>query len=339
MARSTGQKLKPLILQQALLERSDEDHPLTMAELIAALEAWGISAERKSIYDDMEALRAFGMDVQSRKGKSSGWFVGERLFQLPELKLLVDAVQSCKFITKRKSDDLIRKLEGLTSTWQARQLQRQVYVDRRVKTMNESVYYTIDKLHAALAAGKAVTFRYFEYNVRKEKVFRREGRRYAVFPHGLLWDSENYYLVGWDGTKKEVRHYRVDKMAELALTCLKLEPGEDLDLAHFDMAAYAAKHFGMFRGREGRVRLRCQEHMVGVILDRFGQDVMLIPDGADHFTVTVDAVVSPQFFGWLFGLGDAVELTAPDWAVAAFRSQLQAVAALYGPPGSEVPQQ
>ena len=332
MAKSAGQKLKPLVLRQTLLERSDEDHPLTVAQLIAALEPWGIQAERKSIYGDMEALRTFGMDIQSRKGKSPGWFVGERSFQLPELKLLVDAVQSCKFITKRKSDELIRKLEGLTSVWQARQLQRQVYVDRRVKTMNESVYYSIDKLHNALAARRAVTFRYFEYNVRKEKVFRRDGRRYTVFPHGLIWDSENYYLVGWDGTKKEVRHYRVDKMAELAVTCLKLEPGEDQDLAAFDMAAYAAKHFGMFRGREGRVRLRCQNRMVGVVLDRFGQEVMLVPDGEDHFTVTVDAVVSPQFFGWLFGLGDAVELTAPAWAVEAFQDQLRQVAGQYRPP-------
>ena len=250
--------------------------------------------------------------------------MGERAFQLPELKLLVDAVQSCKFITKRKSDDLIRKLEGLTSVHQARQLQRQVYVERRVKTMNESVYYSIDKLHTALAAGKAVTFRYFDYDVRKEKVFRRNGRRYTVFPHGLIWNSENYYLVGWDGTRKEVRHYRVDKMAELAVTCLKLEEGEDLDRSSFDMAAYAAKHFGMFSGREGRVRLRCANAMVGVMLDRFGQDVMLVPDGPGHFTLTVEAVVSPQFFGWLFGLGEGVTLTAPDWAVEDYREQLRA---------------
>ena len=324
MSRGAGQKQKLLVLAKALLERTDEDHPMTTQARIAELAARGISAERKSIFDDMEALRQAGLDVQNRKGKRSGWFVGARAFQLPELKLLVDAVQSCKFITKRKSDELIRKLEGLTSIHQARQLQRQVYVERRVKTMNESVYYSIDKLHAALAAGKAVTFRYFDYDVKKEKVFRRDGRRYAVFPHGLIWNSENYYLVGWDGAKKEVRHYRVDKMAELAVTCLKLEAGEDLDRASFDMAAYAAKHFGMFSGREGRVRLRCANAMVGVMLDRFGQDVILVPDGSDHFTLTVDAVVSPQFFGWLFGLGDGVALTAPDWAVEAYRQQLQA---------------
>ena len=326
MAKGAGQKQKLLVLQNVLLERTDEEHPISTQALIDTLAAQGIPAERKSIYDDMEVLRQAGLDIQSRKGKDPGWFVGQRPFQLPELKLLVDAVQSCKFITKRKSDDLIRKLEGLTSAHQARQLQRQVYVDRRVKTMNESVYYSIDKLHTALASGKAVTFRYFDYSVRKEKVFRRNGRRYTVFPHGLIWDSENYYLVGWDGTKKEVRHYRVDKMSELAVTCLRLENGEDLDRSTFDMAAYAAKHFGMFSGREGKVRLRCANTMVGIMLDRFGPEVILVPDGPDHFTLTVEAVVSPQFFGWLFGLGDGVVLTSPDWAVEDYRSRLRAAA-------------
>ena len=326
MAKGAGQKQKLLVLQNVLLERTDEEHPISTQALIDTLAAQGIPAERKSIYDDMEVLRQAGLDIQSRKGKDPGWFVGQRPFQLPELKLLVDAVQSCKFITKRKSDDLIRKLEGLTSAHQARQLQRQVYVDRRVKTMNESVYYSIDKLHTALASGKAVTFRYFDYSVRKEKVFRRNGRRYTVFPHGLIWDSENYYLVGWDGAKKEVRHYRVDKMSELAVTCLRLENGEDLDRSTFDMAAYAAKHFGMFSGREGKVRLRCANTMVGVMLDLFGPEVILVPDGPDHFTLSVEAVVSPQFFGWLFGLGDGVVLTSPDWAVEDYRSRLRAAA-------------
>ena len=323
MPRSANQKLKLLCLCKILWERTDEEHPLTVPELIQALEAWDIRAERKSIYDDMEALRTFGLDVQNRKGKAPGWFLGERPFQLAELKLLVDAVQSCRFITKRKSRELIRKLESQASVHQARQLQRQVYVDRRVKSMNESVYYTIDKLHTALAAGRGVTFHYFEYNVKKEKVFRREGKRYTVYPYGLVWDNENYYLVGWDAAKEEVRHYRVDKIADLTVTCL--QGGGKGRAGDFDMASYAAKHFGMFSGREGKVRLRCVNAMVGVILDRFGQEVMLVPDGPDHFTVTVDAVVSPQFFGWLFGLGEGVELTAPTWAVEAFQRRLRAM--------------
>lgn len=325
MAKGANQKLKALILQRTLLEQTDEDHPMTVQELIAVLSQWNVKAERKSIYDDMAALQTFGLDVQSRKGKAPGWFVGERPFQLAELKLLVDAVQACKFITKRKSDGLIHKLERLTSVYQARQLQRQVYVDRRIKTMNESVYYSIDKLHVAIAAGKAVTFRYFEYNVKKEKVFRREGKRYSVSPYGLIWDNENYYLVGWEAANAQVRHYRVDKMAELAVTCLQAEQSPE----DFHVAAYAAKHFGMFSGREGSLHLRCKNNMVGVVLDRFGQEVMLVPDGEDFFTVTVDAVVSTQFFGWLFGLGSGVELCGPDWAVEAFQTQLVEVGRQY----------
>ena len=237
----------------------------------------------------------------------------------------MDAVQSSKFITQRKSRELIRKLESQASVHQARQLQRQVYVDRRVKSMNESVYYTIDKLHTAIANRKAVTFKYFEYNVRKEKVFRREGKRYIVSPLGLIWDNENYYLAGYDHHREELRHYRVDKMAELAVTCLPLE-GVDGEL---DIASYAQKHFGMFSGREGQITLRCANRLVGVVLDRFGREAMLVPDGADHFTVTVPAVVSPQFLGWIFGLGDGVRILRPDWAAEEMRRQLAAVAALY----------
>ena len=253
MPRSTNQKLKLLCLSRILWERTDEDHPMTVAQLIDALEEWDIKAERKSIYDDMEALRVFGLDVQNRKGKDAGWFLGERPFQLAELKLLVDAVQSSRFITQRKSNDLIGKLESLASGWQARQLQRQVYVDRRAKSMNESVYYSIDKLHAAIAGRRSVSFKYFEYNVKKERVFRREGKRYDVSPAGLIWDSENYYLAGYDHRYREMRHYRVDKMAELAVTCLPLEGVEE----DFDIAAYAKKYFGTFSGREGQVTLRC----------------------------------------------------------------------------------
>ena len=328
MPQRANRKVKLRCLCRILWERTDEDHPLTVPELIQALEAWDIKAERKSIYDDMEALRTLGMDVQSRKGKSPGWFLGERTFQLAELKLLVDAVQSSKFITQRKSSELIRKLESQASVHQARQLQltdsfpdrqlqRQVYVDRRVKSMNESVYYTIDKLHTAIANRKAVTFKYFEYNVKKEKVFRREGKRYTVSPLGLIWDNENYYLAGYDHRSCEMRHYRVDKMAELAVTCLPLEGG-------FDIASYAQKHFGMFAGREGQVPLRCRNSLVGVVLDRFGRDAILVPDGEEHFTVTVPAVVSPQFLGWVFGLGDGVQILRPDWAAEELKRQLAA---------------
>ncbi|MGN1003460.1 MAG: helix-turn-helix transcriptional regulator [Oscillospiraceae bacterium] len=326
MAKSGNQKQKLLVLRQLLLERTDEEHPMTVQQMINELERWGIQAERKSLYDDLEQLRAFGLDVQCRKGRAGGWFVGERDFELPELKLLVDAVQSSKFITRRKSDALIRKLESLAGVHQAKQLQRQVYVNGRVKTMNESIYYNVDKLHAAVGERRAVSFLYFDYNSRKEKVLRREGARYTVSPCGLVWDNENYYLVGWDHDHGDVRHYRVDKMSGLTVTG---SPLEGAAAGEFDMAGYAKKHFGMFSGTDANVTLRCREELAGVVLDRFGQEAMLVPGEEGTFTVTVAVVVSPQFWGWLFGLGSGVELTAPAWAAEEYRKRLRDVASLY----------
>lgn len=324
MAKGPGQKRKLLELARILLAQTDEDYPMTTEEVIGELAQREIAAERKSIYDDMEQLRLSGLDVQSRKGKSAGWFIGERQFQLAELKLLVDAVQASRFLTARKSGALIAKLEALASVHQARQLQRQVYVAGRVKTMNESIYYNVDKLHAAIGTNRAVTFRYFEYDMRKQRVFRREGQYYRVSPYGLIWDNENYYLAGWDEDKGDLRHYRVDKMAELTLT------GQPRDMEHaVDLERYAQRHFSMFAGQETPVCLRCASRLAGVVLDRFGHDVILIPDGADAFKVTLDVAVSPQFWGWLFGLEDNVEILSPDWAVEEFRRRLDAVAGLY----------
>ena len=325
MARSSNQKRKILYLYQILFQQTDENHPLTVAQLIERLHSYGIKAERKSIYDDLEELGNFGLDVQCRKGHIPGWFVGQRDFELPELKLLVDAVQSSRFITSRKSAALIRKLERLASTHQAQQLQRQVYVSGRIKVMNESIYYNIDKLHSAISKKRAITFRYFDYDIQKQKVFRREGARYSVSPYGLIWNSEFYYLVAYEAESDQMRHYRVDKMADIVVTCLDRE-GESR-YPSFDVAAYGQKHFSMFGGQETTVRLRAERSMAGVILDRFGHDVMLVPDGEEHFTVTLPIVMSPQFFGWLFGLDSKVLPVYPPAAVEAYREKLAAALA------------
>ena len=323
MSKKSNQKAKLLVLYQLLLKKGDEDRPISTPELIEALGREGIPAERKSVYNDIEVLREFGLDVQQRKGRGGGWFVGEREFELPELKLLVDAVQSSRFISRKKSEALIRKLSALTSEHQARQLRRQVYVDRRVKTDNESVYYAIDNIHTAIAGRRLVTFQYFDYNAKREKVFRREGKPYRVTPFGLIWSDENYYMVGWEQGGTEMRHYRVDRMTGLTVRPIAGDTPKGYE--NFDIAEYGQKHFHMFSGREARVRLRCRNHFVNVMLDRFGQEAMLIPDGEEHFVLTVDAVVSPQFYGWLFGLGHEVQLTAPGWAVEEYRGMLAQV--------------
>ena len=320
MAKSSKQKIKLLCIYRMLLEKSDEEHPVTIQEMITELNRYGITAERKSIYDDLEALKTFGLDIQSRKGHSPGWFIGSRDFELPELKLLMDAVQSSRFITQRKSDALIHKLETLASAPQARQLQRQVFVTGRVKVMNESIYYNVDKLHSAISGRRSITFRYFDYGIHREKVYHRDGDRYAVSPFGLIWNNENYYLVAFDHTHQHIRHYRVDKMDDLLVTSLP-QMGRD-QYPDFNLAEYGEKHFGMYSGPELTVTLRGRRSMAGVVWDRFGQGVILTPDGPDHFTVQLPVILSPQFFGWLFGLNNGLQLVAPASAVSAYRTQL-----------------
>ena len=322
MSKTPNQKTKLLHLARMLLRQTDEEHPLAVAQIIEALARQDIKAERKSVYDDMEALRLFGLDVQCRKGKSPGWFVGERDFELPEVKLLMDAVQSSRFITQRKSDTLIRKLEGLASVHQAGQLQRQVYVSGRIKVMNESIYYNVDKLHAAIAGQKAITFKYFDYDIQRKKVFRQDGKRYMVSPYGLIWNSENYYLVAFDHTHRELRHYRVDKMTEIVVTNLDREGREQYP--NFQLAEYGQKHFGMYSGQEMKVTLRGRRDKASLVWDRFGQEVILVPDGEEHFTVTLPVVISPQFFGWLLGLNGSITLAGPKEAVSAYRRRLAA---------------
>ena len=322
MSKSSNQKTKLLHLARMLLRQTDEDHPLTVPQIIEGLARQDVKAERKSIYDDLDALRLFGLDIQSRKGKSPGWFIGGRDFELPEVKLLMDAVQSSRFITQKKSDALLRKLEGLASVHQAGQLQRQVYVAGRIKVMNESIYYNVDKLHTAIAGQKAITFKYFDYDIARNKVFRQEGKRYVVSPYGLIWNSENYYLVAFDHAHRELRHYRVDKMTEIVVTGLDREGKEQYP--GFQLAEYGQKHFGMYSGQEMKVTLRGRRDKASLVWDRFGQDVILVPDGEEHFTVTLPVVMSPQFFGWLLGLDGSVTLIGPRQAVCAYRRRLAA---------------
>ena len=329
MAKSSNQKLKLLYLCQYLLRHSDEEHPVTVAQMIDYLSRQDIAAERKSIYDDMEALRLFGLDVQTvRIGSATGYFIGQREFQLPELKLLVDSVQSSKFITEKKSLELIGKLEGLTSEYGARELSHQVYVRGRIKTMNESIYYNVDEIHAAIDQDRAITFKYFEWSVSKERVWRRGGKRYAVSPWALMWDDENYYLLAFDPEAGHIKHFRVDKMGAIALTD-KPRQGAEV-FAQLDMGAYTNTHFGMFSGDVQPVRLAFENALAGPVIDQFGADVSLVPLDEGHFSVTVRVAVNVQLFGWLCGFGTRARILAPASAAEQMRALLTDVAGLYG---------
>lgn len=310
MAKRANQKIKILYLMKILYERTDDRHGLTLSELSDALLEYGVEAERKTLYDDLEVLRRFGMDIEARKDKTVRYHVVSRDFELPELKLLVDAVQSSKFITHKKSSELIRKIESFTSRYEGQQLHRQVYVANRIKTMNESIYYTVDYIHEAITKNAKVSFQYFEWNEKKEKTLRRNGKHYVISPWALTWDDENYYLIGYDSDSAMIKHYRVDKMQNLKRT-EEARDGAEV-FRDFDMALYSKKTFGMYGGREETVTLRFVNRLAGVVIDRFGQDVVLLKDGDEHFQVHVKAAVSPLFLSWVLNFGEDVEILSPE---------------------------
>ena len=261
------------------------------------------------------------------KGKTTGYYIASRDFELPELKLLVDSVQSSKFITHKKTLALIRKIERLASVYDAQLLQRQVYVRNRVKSMNESVYYNVDEISNAINADRQIRFQYFELDVNKQRRFRHNGAVYEISPFALMWDDENYYMLGYDAAAGKMKHYRVDKMVGIEATGQERQ-GKDC-FAGIDMSAYSKQIFGMFTGSEQTVKLRFENPLVGAVIDRFGKEVMLIPDGDEHFTVSVDVAVSPQFYAWLFGFGTAVEILSPESARRELSERAKAVAVLY----------
>lgn len=321
-------KLRVLHLARLLEQETDERHALTLTELSERLEALGLGAERKALYRDLDALREFGLDIIAEKsGGTTRYFLGARTFELAELKLLTDAVQGAKFITEAKSRALIKKLETLSSRHDAMHLHRQVMISGRVKTMNESVYYNVDRLHEAIAADRAIRFQYFQWSVQGEPELRRGGAWYRVSPWSLMWDDENYYLVAYDASDGTIRHYRVDKMLRISLTEERRAGREAFEA--FDAARYSKQVFGMFGGEVQRVTLRCENRFAGVMIDRFGKDARLHPDGAEHFTLTIEAVVSPQFFGWIAGLGAGVVIVSPPDVVRRMRELSEELAQQY----------
>ena len=265
----------------------------------------------------MEALNTLGLDiVKERDGTSFGYRVVGEQFEIAELKLLVDAIQSSKFITKKKSNELIKKLTSFASQYEADQLRRQVVVAGRIKSMNESIYYNVDEIHEAIATNRMIKYEYLQWNLEKKLVPRRPDP-YMVSPWALCWDNENYYLVAYDSGADCIKHYRVDKMRNITVLDRKREGGKCFKA--FDMAAYATKNFGMFGGEEQTVKLEFDNDIVGVILDRFGAGVMIRPVGEGKSTVNVDVYVSDQFFGWVFGLGGKVRIVGPEEVIHRFK--------------------
>lgn len=309
MPRSSNQKKKLTVLRNILLERSDETHPLSMKELISALDANGISAERKSIYSDIEILRELGLDVRVVKSKTTGYYVAKREFDLPELKLLADAVVCSKFVPKKNSEQLIKKLSAFANIHDRRALNREVFVSDRAKNVNEDIFSTVDTIHEAIENNKTVSFSYFNWTPKKEKELRRNGARYFISPWSLVLDDSNYYLIGFDNEKGELRHFRIDKMLNPAIIDQPRLGKEEF--LQYDLNSYSGAVFGMFGGKPERITLSCANRLANVIIDRFGSDIVIYND-SERFRTTVQVVKSPVFYGWVMSFGGEVEIVGPE---------------------------
>ena len=323
MAKAPGQKLKLLYIVKYLSENTDEGHPAGVGDIIAYLDANGIHSERKSLYDDMEKLCDFGYDIvhlQSRLG--GGYYMASREFELAELKLLVDAVQSSRFITPKKSRSLIKKLEHMAGKHDAGKLQRQVYVAGRVKTENENIYYSIDSLHKAIQENRQISFCYLDWNLKKQLAARPRGGK-KVSPLALIWPDENYYLAAFDSANGVMKHYRVDKMGDV--TVLK-EAREGVEqFSQVDLASYTNQVFGMYGGREETVTLQFPDRLIGVVLDRFGRGADIRSMEAGVFRIRARVTVSGQFYGWMAGIGKEAVIVSPVSVKDQYREWLKGI--------------
>lgn len=330
MPKGNNSKLKLSYLTRIMLEKTDEEHGLTMAQILTELERYDVSAERKSIYADFADMKEkLGIDIiQQKIGKETYYYVGARDFEVAEVKLLMDAIQSSKFITEKKSTELIKKVKRLVSHHQAAQLQRQVYVHGRIKTMNESIYYNVDTLHAAIAKNSKIKFQYCNWYTNKKLVPLHNGDFFTVSPWALTWEDENYYLVAFDEFSKTIKHYRVDKMVKISVLEERRDGKEFFE--SFDMASYSKMNFGMYHGEVKKVHISFPNYMVGVFIDRFGKEIAIHPaDGENRSRIAVDVAVSKQFFGWIASLGRWVKIEGPDEVVSEMREFAKKLANVY----------
>ena len=317
MARGKKQKLKLFYLYKIMCEETDRTHFLTMPQIVDRLASYGVEADRKSLYDDMEALNFFGIEVKrTRKGAHTYYNVTNRPFELAEMKFLVDAVQASKFISEKETKAIIKKLLNLVSMNDARLLERDVHVPGRIKNMNESVYYTVDEVFHAMNLDHQLRFHYFRWDLQGKKELRRDGEYYNVSPWNLIYDDEKYYLVGYDHLHKEIRHYRVDKMLDVEEVELKRKGVTKF--RQVNKAKYSQQHFRMYGGEIQTVTLLCENEMSNVIVDQFGHKVKMVPVDEGHFMVDVDVAVSPQFFGWIVGSGKGIKIHGPKSIVDGF---------------------
>ena len=310
MPKMPNQKLKLLYLMKIFLERTDEGHPITLAELSEELGKYGISAERKSLYDDIETLRVYGINVCVKRERRVGYYVAERDFAPAELKMLVDAVQSSKCISPKKSSELIRKIESLGSRYQGAELHGQVNMEHRLKATNEEIYKNIEYIYTAISTNKKIRCKYFEWNSYKQRILRKDGKLYFLDPLALHWDDENYYLIAYEAESQLIKHFRVDKL--LSVVVLDEDREDVREVVDFQVPLYSRQLFGMYGGESANVVIRCHNSLAGVVIDRFGIDVTILSNKDDYFVFSAKVMVSPTFYSWIMGFGDKMKVLSPE---------------------------
>ena len=326
MPRSDNQKLKIFYIRDYLEKNSHEDNPVRASELIEMLEKrHNIRCDRKTIYSDIAALQDYGLDIVSIPGKNGGYYMASRNFDLPELKLLIDAVQSSRYLTEKKSRELIEKLCDQCSIHDARLMRRNVMVSGRVKSMNESIYNNVDYIQEAIGLNHQITFRYFDWNLQGKRRYREKA--YIASPYGLCQDNENCYLLAWS-ERHGITQYRVDRMSHIQIMDDARIPCPEL--TGKALTEHANKLFQMFSGEHINVKLRFHKNLINVVIDRFGTDIMLIPEpDGEHFTFTVNVAVSPMFLSWVIGFGDLAQILWPQSAIDACKALCVEVIAQY----------
>ncbi|MBQ3110799.1 MAG: WYL domain-containing protein [Clostridia bacterium] len=320
MAKQRNQKMKAVYIMDYLLRNTDEEHHAPAKDIIAYLKSCGITAERKSVYSDIEGLQLFGVDILSGP---KGYYVVSRDFELPELKMLVDCVSASKFITEKKSEKLIKKIESLASRHEAGKLQRQVYIADRIKAANEDIYRSVDTLSEAINEKKKVSFRYFEYGTDKKRKFRNNGNEYVVSPYSLTVSDENYYLISHYPKHTDLTHFRVDRMSDIKILDEMCTDVCSVMGERFSVGEYSRKLFSMYSGENKRVEILCENSMMNSVIDRFGKDVFTEVVDEEHFKVHVSVDLSPTFFAWIFTFGGKMKITAPEEAKAQFQNVLK----------------
>lgn len=311
-------KSRVIVLINMFLELTDENHQMTVADIIAYLESQGESTNIKTLRKDIEILQNHGFDLVRVPTRPVRYFMASRTFELPELKLLIDAVSSSRFITQKKSRELAKKLGGQASEYQRKELRRNIYATNRIKTSNETIYYTVDTVNEAINAGRKISFKYTDYTPELKKAFRNDGEVYTLSPYALFWNEDYYYVVGWSDKHENVSVFRADRLYKPEILKEKaVKKPED-----FNLEVYSKQIFEMYDGETVPVRLACRNDLAKYVVDRFGDKLKTKPLSSGSFEVTVEVALSPTFYGWLFGFAGGIRILGPSEVAAAYNEML-----------------